>query len=110
MAQWLTNPTTSMRTWVPSPALLSRLRIQHCCEVWHRSQTHLRFQVAVAVASAGGYSSNCTPSLGTSVCHRSGLKMAKRQKKKQKQTNKQKNCLEFIINTAVIGKPYTLKS
>ena len=28
----------SMRMWVWSLASLSRLRIQHCCKLWHRSQ------------------------------------------------------------------------
>ena len=43
-------------------------------------------RVAVALAKAGGYSSHSTPSLGTSICHRSGPrngKKAKRQKKKK---------------------------
>ena len=39
----------SMRTWVWSLALLSGWRIWHCGELWCRSQTWLRFHVAVAV-------------------------------------------------------------
>ena len=39
----------SMRTWVWSLALLSVLRIQHCCELWCRSQIWLGSGVAVAV-------------------------------------------------------------
>ena len=57
-----------MRTQVQSLALLSGLRIWLCCELWCRSQTWLRSGVAVAVAKAGGYSSNMTHGLGTSIC------------------------------------------
>lgn len=60
---------------------LSGLRIWHCRELWCRSQTQLGPGVAVAVVKVGSYSSNLTPSLGTSICHRCGLK---------KQTNKKK--------------------
>ena len=42
---------------VRSLTLLSRLRIQHCCELWCRLQTWLRSGVGVAVAQAGGFSS-----------------------------------------------------
>ena len=55
-----------MRVW--SLASLSGLKIQHCCELWCRLQTWLRFRVAVAVAYASSYSSDLTPSLGTSIC------------------------------------------
>ena len=37
-----------MRLRVWSPALLSGLRIQHCCELWYRSQTWLGSGIAVA--------------------------------------------------------------
>ena len=57
---------------------LSGLRIQHCRELWCRSQVRLGSHVAVA----GGYSSNSTPGPETSICHRySPLK-----KKKKKRT------------------------
>ena len=36
-------------------------------ELWCRLQTQLRSSVAVAVAEAGGYSSDWTPRLGTST-------------------------------------------
>ena len=58
----------TMRLGVLSLASLSGLRIQHCHELG-RSQTRLGSGVAVAVAWASGYSSNWTPSLGTSICH-----------------------------------------
>ena len=53
---------------VRSLALLSGLRIQHCHELWCRSQTWLRFCIAVAVVQASSCSSISTPSLGTSIC------------------------------------------
>ena len=68
MAQQLTNPTRNMRLQVRSLALLPGLRIRHCHELWCRSQTQLGSCIAVAVVQAGGYSSDLTPSLGTSIC------------------------------------------
>ena len=44
----------------------------------------LRSDIAVALAQAGGYSSDWTPGLGTSMYHRCGPKRTKRQKKKKK--------------------------
>ena len=63
-----------MRTQVRSLASLSGLRIQHCRELWCRSQLQLRSGVAVAVMQAGGYSSDLTSSLGTSICRQCGPK------------------------------------
>ena len=71
-----------MMTQVQSPALPSGLRIRHCCELWYRSQTRLGAQVAVAVAQAGGFSSNWTPSLGTSICLRCSPNKTEKKKKK----------------------------
>ena len=56
---------------------LARLRIQGCHELWCRPQTRLGSHVAVALVWAGSYSSDSTPSLGTSMA----LEKAKRQKK-----------------------------
>ena len=58
-----------MRMQVRSLALLPGLRIQHCHELWCRSQMPLGSYgaVAVAVAVAGSYSSDSSPSLGTSI-------------------------------------------
>ena len=72
----------SMRTQVWSLALLSVLRIWRCYERWCRSQTQLRPGVAVAVVSAGSYSSDWTPSLGTSICQECGPKIKGKKKKK----------------------------
>ena len=80
MAQWLTNLTGTMRLQVPSLAPLIGLRIRRCCELWCRSQTRLASHIAEAVAMAGSYSSNWTPSLGTSICRERGPK-------KQNKTN-----------------------
>jgi len=41
-----------MRTQVLSLALLSGLRIQHCCELWYRLQMWLGSGIAVAIAVA----------------------------------------------------------
>ena len=41
-------------------ASLSEFKIQCCSELWCRLQTQLEFAVAVAVAQAGGHSSNST--------------------------------------------------
>ena len=49
---WLRDLSTwlvSMKTGVWSLALLNRLRIQGCCELWYRSQTWLWSQVTAAV-------------------------------------------------------------
>ena len=72
-----------MRMPVWSLALISGLRIWHCWELWCRSQTQLRSRIAVAVAAAvaGGYSSNLTPSLGTSICNGCSPKKKKEDKK-----------------------------
>ena len=59
---------------VPSLTSLSGLRIQHCREVWYRSQMWFGSHVAVAVAQTSSCSSDSTPSLGTSLCRRCGPK------------------------------------
>ena len=41
VVQWKWIRLGTMRLWVPSLALLSGLRIWHCCELWFRSQTLL---------------------------------------------------------------------
>ena len=63
----------------PSPALLSGLRDQRCCKLWHRLQMQHRSgaAVTVAVAEAGSCSSNVTLSWGNSICHRSSHKKKK---------------------------------
>ena len=70
-----------MRLQVQSLALLSGLRIWHCHELWCGLQTRLGSLVAVALAWAGGYGSNLTPSLGTFICLESSPKNGKKTKK-----------------------------
>ena len=68
MAQQVKNPTQSTRMGVRSLASLSGLRIRHCHSLQRRLQMQLQSDVAVAVVYAGGWGSNLTPSLGTSIC------------------------------------------
>ena len=50
MAQWVKDPAQSPRGRGLAAGLhSSRLRIQHCCKLWHRSQWQLRSGVAVTV-------------------------------------------------------------
>ena len=78
----------SMRILVQSLASLSKSGIQHCPELWCRSQTHLRSCIAVAVVRASSGSSDSTPSLGTSYAVNAALK--KKKKKKRKKERKRK--------------------
>ena len=55
----------SMRMQILSLALLSGLKMRCCCELWCRLQTQLGSGAAGAGASS--YSSDSTPSLGTSL-------------------------------------------
>ena len=64
------------------PGFTRRLRLLRCRALWCRSQTGLRSRVAVAVVKAGGYGSDWTPSLGTSICHGGGLKKTNKQTKR----------------------------
>ena len=72
-----------MRTEIPSLASLSGLKTWHCCELWCRLQVQFGSDVAVAVAKADGYSSNSTPSLGTSIYHWGSSEKHKKKKKKK---------------------------
>ena len=59
--------------WPPSAS-----GIQHCHELWCSLQTWLGS--CIVVACAGSYSSNSTPSLGTSTCLRCSPKKQKKRK------------------------------
>ena len=84
-----------MRILVGSLAFLSGLRIWHCHELCCRSQTWLISCVSVGVVWAGGYSSDSTPSLGTSIYHGCGPKKTKKTPPNQ---NKQtKECKALIV-------------
>ena len=52
-------------------------------ELWCRSQMQLGYGVAVTVTQASSYSSDSTPSLGSSICQGCG---PNKQKKKKKNT------------------------
>ena len=66
-----------------SLASLCGLRIQHCRDLWCRSQLWLGSRIAVTVAQAGSCSSDSTPSLGTSICCGCGPKKTKNQTNKK---------------------------
>ena len=75
-----TNPTRNHEVVGSIPGLLSGLRIWYCHELCCRSQTRLGSHVAVTMVLAGGYSSDSTLSLGTSVCHKCSPKKKKEKK------------------------------
>ena len=77
MAQQKQIQLGTMRWRVRSLASLSGLRIRCCHELGCRSQVQLGSRVAVALAQAGGYSSDSTPRLGTSICRGYGPKKTK---------------------------------
>ena len=76
MAQQKQIRLGTIRLQVRSLALLSGLRIQHCRELC-RSHTQLRPGVAMSAVQASSCSSNLTPSLGNSICHRCHSKKKK---------------------------------
>ena len=86
-----------MRLRVRSLASLSGLRILRCRELWCKVADAAQIRVAVAVAVAGGYSSDSTPSLGSSP-YASGAGF-KRQKDKKKKKKKKKWIAKYICST-----------
>ena len=81
------------------PASLSGLRVWRCCELWCRSQTRHRSGIAVAVVQASNYSSDQTPSLGTSICHECGPKKTKKRNQKTIFLKTKQNRLFRYTNT-----------
>ena len=75
MAQWLTNPTRNHEVAGSVPGLA---QFRRCLEMWCRLQMQLRSRVAVPLVLASGYSSDSTPSLGTSICRGSGPRKGKK--------------------------------
>ena len=72
------NPTRIREDTGSNPGLAQWVRIRRCRDPWYRSQTWLRSRVAVAVVWTGNCSSDSTPSLRTSMCHKCGPKKTKR--------------------------------
>ena len=70
----------TMRLRVRSLPLPSGLTIRCCRELWCRSQTRLGSHVAVALAQAGSYRSDLTPSLETSISRGSSPRNGKKTK------------------------------
>ena len=90
-----------MRMQIQSLAsLLSGLRIWRCCKLQLRSQIQLRSGIAVAVAVAGGYCSDLTPSLETSYAVGVALQRQKTKKIKIKQKKKKQkqNKIQYYLS------------
>ena len=79
------------------PSLTQWVKDQCCCELWYRSQMPLGSHVAVAMALASNYCSDSTPAW--ELLHALGAAL-KRQKNKNKQTNKK------ITSNSVLGKEW----
>ena len=80
-AQWVKKLKESTRMLVQSLATISGLRMQHCFRVYQTSKMCLRTNVVMAVAQANTWSSDLTPSSGTSICQ-CGCEKKKRERKR----------------------------
>ena len=88
---------------VRSLASLSGLRIQGCHELWCRSQTQLRSGIAVALVQVSSYSSDLTPGLGISMCHRCGPKKQSKAKQNKTKDGRQKIKEDWILEAPVVS-------
>ena len=73
---------------------LSVLRIQHCCELWCRSQTWLESCIAVAV----GWASSCS-SDAWELPYAAGVTLKSKKKKKRERERKQRPREESVMKT-----------
>ena len=73
VVQWKQIQQLSMRMWVRSLASFSGLRIRQYPKLWCNSDM-ARIPCCCGCGVASSYSSDSTPSLGTSICHRCGPK------------------------------------
>ena len=81
MVQQLTNSTSICEDMGSIPGLPQWVKDWRCHKLWSRPKMPLGSRTAVAVVYAGGYSSDWTPSLGTSICCGCSPKKTERKKK-----------------------------
>ena len=113
MAWWLTNPTRNHEISGLIPGLAQWVKDLALLELWCRLQTQVGSHVAVAVMSASCYSSDWTPSLGTSIAAGVALKRQKKKEKKKlgswiQKEKKHKFCsyrLHFLATPMACGSP-----
>ena len=90
------NPTSIHEDVGLIPGLTHR--VKDPALLW--SKTWLGSRVAVAVAYVSGYSSDLTPSLGTSICHKCGPPKKPEQTKKYLKTNNENTTIQNLWDTA----------
>ena len=86
------NSTSVHEDMIRPLTSLSGLRIWHCQERWCGPQKRLRSYIAVAVAEASSWSSDSTPSPGTSIWLKCGPK-----KQGEKKKNLQKRHITNLL-------------
>ena len=92
MAQWLTNPTSNHEVVGSIPGLNQWVKDLALHGVGLRCgmqvlPLHQLLRSCIAMAMAGSYNSDLTPSLGTSISRGCGLKKTKNKKNKTKKTH-----------------------
>ena len=88
MVLWKRIQLGTMRLWGRSLTSLSGLR--HCCELWYRSQTWLRSDVAVAVAQPAAVAPiRHLPAWEPPYAAGAALKSEKKKKKRKKERKRE---------------------